>query len=221
MLTENATAFSCQISYSFFWLINFVSTMLRGTVAKQGGSRAKKDSRYRLTRLERKVGQLTPENKYYEKIVNVTVATGVAYVFDFTQIAAGTAENERLGDKVRIKSIKFSGGPTGTNVPIDIHIVRPVASSSPPVYSDFGGVMGGHYHPRNGWDIRHYYIGGSDRDAFYRVNDRITFKNPMQVVWADNASNNPSKNRIFGVIINRSGASVPVACSAIVTYTDM
>ena len=195
--------------------------MLRGTVAKQGGSRVKRDSRYRLTRLERKVGQLTPEQKYFEKIVNVTVNTGVAYVFDFTQIVAGTAENERLGDKVRIKSIKFSGGPTATNAPVDIHIVRPVASSSPPVLSDFGGVIGGHYHPRNGWSIRHYSLGGADRDSFYRVNERITFKNPMQVVWADNASNNPSKNRIFGVIINQTGAAVPVSCSAIVTYTDM
>lgn len=207
-----------QISYSVGGGHKLFVTMLRGTVAKRNPFQ--KGEKFRLNRLERKVAQLSPEVKYKSNNINVTVAAGGINIWDLTAMSTGANENNRIGDKIKLKTLAITGGPTATNAPIDFYIIRPKEANVPPVATNFEAVMGGHYVPTNGWAIRHYYLGGSHRDSFYRVNDRVNFKNPMIIEYADNASTHPTKNRLYGVFINRSAAAVPVSGSALMSYTD-
>lgn len=173
----------------------------------------------KLKSLQRKLNAITPETKIITYSSVLTIADSAAGGVDiFALIAEGTADNERIGDKIKVKSIEIRGIHSENQDSVDLYVVNPIDHSVAPAYTDFVGSPGGHYFKNKGYEV--YYKGVTTGSS---VNDACNFrkyynKSPLNVHY--DSSNAPDKNRFWCIIINRSGGSLTSRLSFKIKYTE-
>lgn len=122
----------------------------------------------------------------------------------FESILPGTGENQRVGNEVRIKSIEVTFQPEAQPA-LDVYLVRPDSGTVIPITGHFSGTQGGRYKDNEGWEIKHWLLGGSNSNSFYSIDDRVSFKYPMKVKYDGNFVR---LNTVYFAVTNHTGATV-------------
>lgn len=175
------------------------------------------DSKYK--RLARRVTAISPEVKIitYSSVLADIGNNAAAGIDLFTPIIEGTGDNERIGDKIKVKSIEVRGIHSDNNDKVDLYLVNPHDLGTPAV-GDFVGTVGGHYFKNKGTEI--YHKGPTTGSS---VNDvcairKYFSKYPLGVHYT--SADVPDKNRYWLIIINRSGIVFTANLSVKIKYID-
>lgn len=138
-------------------------------------------------------------------VSEATLATGAIFQTNITDfITQGSLASQRTGNEVRLKSVEvtfnFPNQPS-----LDCYIVRPNDANATPTLSQFSGTAGGRYKETDGWEVKHWLLGGSTASNFYNIDDRISFKYPMKVRYT---GANANHNAMYFCISNHTGSAV-------------
>jgi len=136
---------------------------LRGTKRTYSRSAIRQDPQYwakKIKNLELKVRNNTPETKYLHLNGQVTIVTGGDYGVFLTQIVEGLGSEERVGNRIRVKSVECQGE---TATPIDVYLVKAQDDKDLPAAADFSSTYAG---------------------AFTREERLHTYKQTMSGNWA-------------------------------------
>ena len=173
---------------------------------------------YRISKLEKKVKNNTPELKEYQfvQVGNVTPAS--VFVYDLTAgLGQGTSESERLGNAVNIVGIKISAH---TNSPIpDMLLTRSPhglsVSNTDLVPQPMTDVL---YSSTDDVKIMKRLRNFGSSNQYVTYNRR--FKTPIHVTWSDSTSSSVNKNRICFVVSNYGGSTYITTFNVTLYFRD-
>lgn len=171
----------------------------------------------KIQKLQRRVAAMTPEVKTKQFTWTTAVATGSIVQLQLFNIPEGTGEDERIGDRIRIKSISIRGNPNFGLDDVDFYIVKLNDVSAIPLPGNFLNVPGGHLASDIGREIFHkqFQVGSLDQTLSYKK----YFKSPLVVKYT-NVGTTPDQNNWFLVVKNLSGSSFNTKFSVEIKYTD-
>lgn len=187
----------------------FLKMAIRKTYGKTLARRVKK--------LERKANYNRPETKHYSSSTITTLNTAAAFTIPIsTAIVRGTANNQRIGSKVKFLWVELRGFST---VLVDVYLCH-TKKGNALVYGDFLPVTGGELGSadagayENTW-IWNHYLNTNNGQAFMI---KRRFKIPMSCEYLSDSVVN--KNNLQIVIKNDSTTNGSFQIGWTVGYTD-
>lgn len=135
-----------------------------------------------------------------------------------TGLACGPNQGQRVGNEIRVKEIYISG-ESGSAL-VDVYILQSRTGEAPTL-ANFSPTISGHLTQGTAQDhfriLRHYKHVGGSATTFYM---RYRFSIPMKVTYTGPTAGEISRNQIYVVFINRSGANHNVQFSSTLKYID-
>jgi len=183
----------------------------------------------KITSLEKRVRNNTPEKKYCILAGSTTIVTNGDYGVFLTQIIEGLGSDERVGNRIRVLSVECQG-ETGT--PLDVYLLNARDDKDLPGAAEFVGIEAGSFtRPERAHTYKHVMSGnwGSSQTTatFSTYPYRITkdFGPNGIIVEFDNATGNYTdciRNPLWLFINNHSpiGSSQRMSYNTKVVYTD-
>lgn len=144
-----------------------------------------------------------------------SVANNAVGYLPLFSIPEGTGEDERIGDKIKVKSIAIRGNFANTNL-IDFYIIELDRNSDAPLFTDFVNVAGGHLLVDHGKEVFHQQTATGT--PLVTLNMKKYYKNGLTVTF--DSAGSVITNRYLMVVKNKSGATVISRTSIEIKYTD-
>ena len=212
-----------------FLIKNFYSPIYRKMISIPGfGSMKRNYKNYnapakfgtdaKIKRLQRQVASISPELKTKQFSFSTTVATGALTSIPLFEIAEGNGEEERIGDRIRVKSISIRGNVNAQLNNVDFYIVKYNLPATTPLYAHFLAEPGGHFATNEGTEIYHKLCSSGAWDQL--INFKRNYKNLIVKYTSNPAGTVIDHNNYYIVIKNLSGSSVTPRISVQVKYTD-
>lgn len=175
---------------------------------------------YKIKKLQSRVNKLTPEIKTKEFSFVGTPAAGALFYVPLFTIAEGLGEDERIGDKITVKSIEIRGASNvNGSLPADMYIVCNEDPNLTPAIGHFIFTAGGHYLVNQGKEIYHKYVDSGSWDQ--SINYKKYFKNLVVKYRSTTTGALLATNNYCFVVVNRSAASTLSSEFSIkIRYTD-
>jgi len=149
---------------------------------------------------------------------STTVATGAFTSVAMFEIPEGNGEDERIGDRIRVKSISIRGNVNDQLNNVDFYIVKYKLPGSVPVYTDFLAEPGGHIAVNEGTEIYHKLCSSGAWDQL--INFKRNYKNLIVKYGTNAAGTSIDQNNYQIVIKNLSGSNITPRISVQIKYTD-
>lgn len=148
------------------------------------------------------------------------VTNGNANIQILTGIGTGANQGQRIGNEIRVKSIEVSGF-LGTNT-VDCYLIQSKTGEAP-VIANFTPTKLGHL--TQGTSQDHFRILNTNHTSrsyndYYFFTFKHTFNIPMKVTYTGPTSTEISRNQLYLVVINRSGANQNIEWSSTLRYID-
>jgi len=173
---------------------------------------------YRLSKIERNIRNNTAEVKEIQFVYSATLAATSVDINDFTSsLSQGTSEEERLGNRVRVKAVKYS--VHSPNLALDILLVVSPEGRTP-VAGDFCTQIMTEVLRTSSDDhkivkrIRNFGSTGQYMHGTKR------WKNGLPVHWQDSGALSVNKNRISMVVSNMTANPITFAYIVTVYFSD-
>lgn len=195
---------------------------LRGsTVALRSRSTSKFNTKrdstnYRLAKLESVQRQRRPELKRLVIPFDGSISINSMLVKSCTAINEGTGENERIGNSITLKSIRWTGH---SSQPTDFHIVMSKANDVP-AYIDFtlSGAIGKQFNRDEFVTLRH--VSNFHTHAASTCSINKVFPKGMRVSYTGAAASSIINNAIYCTAANGNTAATTLQGTIVVYYTD-
>jgi len=212
-----------------FLIKNFYSPIYRKMISIPGFGSMKRNYRNynapakfgtdaKIKRLQRQVANISPELKTKQFSYSTTVATGALIYLPLFEIAEGNGEEERIGDRIRVKSISIRGNVNAQLNNVDFYIVKYNFPTAVPLYAHFLAEPGGHLSSNNGREIYHKLCSSGAYDQL--INFKRNYKSLIVKYTQNPAGTVIDQNNYFIVVKNFSGSNVTPRFSVEVKYTD-
>jgi hypothetical protein len=181
-------------------------------------SATKANNEYRISKLERKVGNLKPELKHRAFDINEIALINNSIAFEeISEINSGDGGAGRDGNKIKLTRIDVS--LTCDNL-VDIFLASPKATSAEPDPSYFIGTA--HYNRSLNPDEWHVYRHVTTHvSPQQNVKWRVSFPRGKVLEYSASGGGSIKNGPIFLLIANYSGASCNCAGTVRVWYTDV
>lgn len=207
---------------------------LRGTKREFSSLRSpyRQDPSYwarKITTLEKRVRNNTPEKKYLILSGQHLLTTGGEYAIFPAKIPEGLGPDERVGTRIRILSLEVQGE---TAAPLDVYIIRAQDDKDLPTLSDFVGTEVGSFTRPERLHTYAHTITGAWGDSilttsvgYYPFKMKKSFGTNGLLCEFDGSGGlytECTRNPLWVVFLNHSpiGTSQRVAYNTKITYTD-
>lgn len=190
---------------------------------KRGAPKTLFETSRKVAKLEKKMALKTPELKYIDTFVGTVVNTGTVQSISICDIGQGTANGERVGNKVKVVRIQVRGTIINDrSVPYfpTFHIWQSKSNSNPTT-GDFPGLDG------NVIDARKYvewFYHAPFTDAENSGNSctgQVRFPNGLIVHYDGSATTAQVRNKLGYTIVNSSGTNQTPSLVIRVWYYDV
>jgi len=212
-----------------FLIKNFYSPIYRKMISIPGFGSMKRNYRNynapakfgtdaKIKRLQRQVANISPELKTKQFSFSTSTPNATIAFVPLFEIAEGNGEDERIGDRIRVKSISIRGNVNAQLNNVDFYIVKYNFPTATPLYSHFLAEAGGHLSVNNGREIYHKLCSTGAYDQM--INFKRNYKNLIVKYTANAAGTAIDHNNYFIVVKNLSGSTIIPRMSVEVKYTD-
>lgn len=212
-------------THNFDWVLHINATMPVTSAKYRIAGMKARDAPYtvaeRLSRLETLTKRNTPETKQSHVTISTTVAAGAASVFDLTNLAQGSLENQRDGNALYVTGlhVRIYVGSTVPDVLVTVspHGILPILSS----FTNIRPVIIAQAATDDVKELR--YIRNFNATASndgWRADYKVRFKKPILVKYGSSTSGDVAQNRICLNIINAGTTAHTYSFNTVLYFRD-
>lgn len=186
---------------------------------------AKRIKRMETMVYKRNLGEIKRKTSY---VTPTQIVNGGLYYLNLTAMVAGPNQGQRIGNEIRLRSVKVRGHET--NPGLDIYLLQakdatiPVAANFTPVKAGMltQGASESLFNEVAYETCREPYNTRNTVDTYWVNQIRLSkrWSIPMKVRYTGPTDTEVGGNQLFLVVINRTGGNQNIEYSFTIEYTD-